>query len=867
VLATPSPGREATLNERSGPWGRIPAGFIENQGQIDEQVKFYARANGQTIWMIRGGIVLDLTRARPPSGPSHGTARAREPSAERDRFVLLQEYVGSNPTGTIAPEQPQAGVYNYLLGSDPTKWRSGLRAYGQIVYHDVWDGIDLRVHHRGRDLEQEFVVKPGGDSSRIRVAYRGVEGLRIAEDGSLLIRTAFGELRESAPTIYQEVQGKRVAVAGRFKLLSATSYAFEVGAYQRRYALVIDPTLSYATYLGGGGNEDTLGQNIAIDGAGAVYVAGSTTSFNFPANGLQTVYGGGTGLLNGGPGGDVFVAKLNAAGNALVYATFLGDSGDEAASGLAVDSAGSVYITGSTTSTNFPTTAGAFQTTRKTTSSQGFVAKLNPTGTALVYSTYLGGSSGEQGGGIAVDATGHAYITGITGSSDFPTLNSLQPFRGTGDAFITKLAPDGSGLVYSTLLGGSSNEWGKAITVDAAGNAYVAGYTNSTDFPTANAAQGSSAGGNGALASAEAFVTKLNPGGTAFVYSTYLGGSGDDQAAAIAVDAAGNAYVTGTTVSTNFPTVSAYQPAPMPGSTSNIFVTKLTAAGAIAYSTFLGGSGGGSGSGIAVDALGSAYVTGINTSSDFPIVDAFQPVQGPGFIGFVTAFTPSGTALVYSSFLGGAGRGIAVDANGNAYVAGMTTSGTSIPSSFLTFAGGQDAFVVKVASPAADVSVTKFGNPNPVLSLANLTYTITVHNAGPDAAFGVSLTDTVPVGTTFQSMTPSAGCTTPAVDGTGTVTCSLGAMAPGASVELTLVVKVTAVTGSVTNTASVTTQSQDPTPGNNSATAVTSVTAAGAISGTVCANAGPPCVAAVNPPLSGALISVRNSDSGSTVAT
>jgi len=332
-----------------------------------------------------------------------------------------------------------------------------------------------------------------------------------------------------------------------------------------------------------------------------VYVAGSTTSFNFPANGLQTVYGGGTGLLNGGPGGDVFVAKLNAAGNALVYATFLGDSGDEAASGLAVDSAGSVYITGSTTSTNFPTTAGAFQTTRKTTSSQGFVAKLNPTGTALVYSTYLGGSSGEQGGGIAVDATGHAYVTGITGSSDFPTLNSLQPFRGTGDAFITKLAPDGSGLVYSTLLGGSSNEWGKAITVDAAGNAYVAGYTNSTDFPTANAAQGSSAGGNGALASAEAFVTKLNPGGTAFVYSTYLGGSGDDQAAAIAVDAAGNAYVTGTTVSTNFPTVSAYQPAPMPGSTSNIFVTKLTAAGAIAYSTFLGGSGGGSGSGRRAD--------------------------------------------------------------------------------------------------------------------------------------------------------------------------------------------------------------------------------------------------------------------------
>jgi uncharacterized repeat protein (TIGR01451 family) len=869
VLPDPVAGSRLRAAARS----RIPAGFVENQGQVDDEVKFYVRAGRQTLWLTQNGLVFDLTRTTVSDRPPGEEGRARPPTTTHERIVFAQEYLGRNVGGSLTPEQLIPGVHNFLLGADPSKWRTGLRAYADVVYHDVWDRIDLRVSHRERAVEQEFVVKPGGDPSRIRVAYRGTEGLRIDEDGSLVVRTAFGELRESPPTIYQEIDGRRVTVTGRFKLLGTNSYAFEVDAYERRYALVIDPTLAYATYLGGGADEDPLGQNIAVDGVGNVYVAGATTSSNFPATLAGSVYSGGTGLLNGGPGGDVFVAKLNPAGSALVYAIYLGGSGDEAASGLAVDSAGSVYLSGSTTSTDFPITPGAFQTTRRTSLSQGFVVKLNSAGNGLVYSTYLGGSLGEQGGGIAVDSAGHAYVTGITGSSDFPMLNSLQPLRGVGDVFITKLTPDGSGLVYSTLLGGATlppspppppgagaTQWGKSIAVDATDQAYVAGYTTATDYPRANADQSTLGGG------LEAFVTKLKADGT-LAYSTYLGGSGDEQGLGIAVDTIGNAYVTGTTASVDFPTTAgAYQTAPKPGSTSNAFVTKLSPAGAKVYSTYLGGSAGGGGYGVAVDALGIAYVTGFNSSGDFPTLDAFQPVQGSGFNGFVTALTPSGSQLVHSSFLGGAGRGIAVDASGQVYVAGVTNFGANIPTNFMSYGGGQDAFVVKVNAPSADVSVTKFGNPNPVLSLGSLTYTITVRNAGPDTAVNIALTDTVPTGTTFQSLTPSTGCTTPSVGGTGVVICSIGDLGPGESKELDLVVQVAAASGSVTNIAAVAAATSDPTPGNNSATVVTPVSAAGSISGTVCAGAAPPCVVGVNPAIAGALINVSNTSTGFTLA-
>jgi hypothetical protein len=386
----------------------------------------------------------------------------------------------------------------------------------------------------------------------------------------------------------------------------------------------------------------------------------------------------------------------------LAYSTYLGGSGDDLGQAIAVDGNGNAYVTGSTNSTDFPTTAGAFQTTEGGIAN-AFVAKLNAAGTALVYSTYLGGNVGDEGLGIAVDGSGNAYVTGSTTSKNFPTTpGAFQTTYGSGqDAFVAKLNAAGSALVYSTYLGSSGNDQGLGIAVDGSGNAYVTGYTLSSNFPTtAGAFQTTYGSGQ------DAFVTKLNASGSALVYSTYLGGSGADQGNGIAVDGSGNAYVTGSTNSTGFPTTAgAFQTTY--GGGADAFVTKLNAAGsALVYSTYLGGSGGDAGNGIAVDGSGNAYVTGSTTAKDFPTTPgAFQTTKGGIGNAFVTKLNAAGTALAYSTYLGGnvgdRGTGIAVDGSGDAYVTGWTYSSNfpTTAGAFQTSLGGsgvQNAFVTKL---------------------------------------------------------------------------------------------------------------------------------------------------------------------------
>jgi hypothetical protein len=336
--------------------GRLPLAFVANRGQVDERVSYYARARGQTFWLTRDGIVFDLVRASGgPPDPTLNTpgvvARGDPPRpVARERLVFTQELVGARSSLEMAPLKP-AGIYNFFLGSDPSKWRTEVPAFDGVVYQEVWPGIDIALHGNGPSLEQEFVVKPGGDPSHIRVAYRGIDGLRLAADGSLLIQTAFGELRESPPRVYQEIGGRRVEVTGRFKLLSETAYAFEVGSYQRQYALVIDPTLLYSTYLGG--TDFDFLPKIAVDVSGNSYVVGSTSSVDFPVvNAFQGVFGGG-----GPTGGDVFIAKVDPTGG-LVYSTCLGGSSPERSGGIAVDTSGHAYVTGTTLSRDFPTASG-----------------------------------------------------------------------------------------------------------------------------------------------------------------------------------------------------------------------------------------------------------------------------------------------------------------------------------------------------------------------------------------------------------------------------------------------------------------------------------------------------------------------------
>jgi uncharacterized protein (TIGR03437 family) len=555
----------------------------------------------------------------------------------------------------------------------------------------------------------------------IRLLYEGAERVRVDAQGDLALG---GGMRQHKPRIYQEAAGVRREIPGGYVVKGRNQVGFQVGAYDRSRPLVIDPVLSYSTYLGG--TKWNQASGIAVDASGNVYIIGQTMSADFPTvRPIQASYAGGLvedDITQYPKTGDVFVAKLNAAGNALVYSTYLGGSSADRGQGIAVDASGNAYVTGQTRSSNFPTV-------RPISSFGGnanaFVAKLNAQGNALVYSTCLGGNGSifEFGAGIAVDAAGSAYVTGPTASSNFPvTANAFQKSRpGRGpNAFVTKLNPEGTSYLYSTYLGGPIT-LGFAIAVDASGNAYVAGATQGGFPVTASAFQSAYRGGY-----TDAFVAKLNATGSGLIYATYLGGTDDgregqiildfadfsvgdkgEQARGIAVDRLGNAYVTGSTPSRNFPISNASQAA-YGGGDSDAFLTKLNAQGsAPVNSTYLGGSGLDQAYAINLDASGNIYLTGVTASTNFPATNPIQAAQGGGRDAFLTKFDGAGSGLAYSTYWGGGqddtGLAVAVDSSGNAYVAGRTASGnlrTTAGALQTSLRGPADAFVAKIAEPA-----------------------------------------------------------------------------------------------------------------------------------------------------------------------
>ena len=451
---------------------------------------------------------------------------------------------------------------------------------------------------------------------------------------------------------------------------------------------MVDPVLSYSTYLGG--SSDDYGDWIVVDNSGNAYIAGATMSANYPThNAYQTTSGGGY--------FDAYVTKLSSSGNSLIYSTYLGGSKEDFGWSIAVDNDGCAYLTGETFSANFPI-QGGYQSVFGGGECDAYVAKLSSSGNAILYSTYLGGSIEDYSSDIAIDNSGNAYISGSTSSANFPIYNSYQASYGGGafDAFVAKFDNSGSTLLYSTYLGGSGLEWGRGITIDSDGNSYVTGYTNSANFPTQNAYQAVNGGGLN-----DAFVTKLNTTGNALEYSTYLGGTLDDSGWRIAVDS-GKAYICGKTNSANFPTRSAYQTA-YGGGATDAFVAKLGSSGNdLEYSTYLGGTGGEQGCDIQVDIGGNAYIGGFTSSANFPVHDAYQATFGGGASDvFLTKLTSSGNVLLYSTYIGGSnadeGAGIAIDSDRNAYISGWTSS-TNFPTQNayqVTKSGGKDVFVTK----------------------------------------------------------------------------------------------------------------------------------------------------------------------------
>jgi len=688
-------------------YGKLPLQFEANRGQAHKDVRFLSRGPGYDLYLTPSEAVLVLTKSSPDTKRHVRSAQARpDGRVQANPAVLRMSLVGATRKPLVSGRHELPGKANYFIGKDPAGWRTNVPTYAKVRYQNVYPSVDLIYYGSQRQLEYDFVVAPGANPKKIVLGFTGAEKLEIDTEGNLVLHAAQGDIRQHKPIIYQVIDGVRTEVEGGYVLKGAKRVGFELAAYDRSRPLVIDPVLSYSTYLGGAGFDD--GYAIAVDAAGSAYVAGSTTSANFPTT---------SGAAQAR--GMFFVTKLNPTGSALIYSTYLAGGNPFAcvAPDIAVDPDGNAYVTGCVSAPDgfgqdFPTTAGAFQTMSGG-GVDAFVTKLNPTGSALVYSSYLGGESDDSGHGIAVDAAGNAYVTGWTRSNAFPTTpDAFQTVGGDGYhssvAFVTKVNPSGSALVYSTYLDRSG--FGSGIAVDADGNAYVIG-----------------------SAAWRAFVTKLNPAGTGLVYSTQLGSSGYTEGHGIAVDADGNAYVTGLTESMDFPTTpDAFQRSwagnladccNSPGCASPLlclpdaFLTKLNPSGTgLVYSTYLGGRGDDRGNRIAVDAAGNAYVSGATHSTNFPTTgDALRSTLAGFADAFVTKLNPTGSALAYSTYLGGSdnssccgdgdsGEGIAVDASGNAYVTGSANS-TDFPTTPGAFqasygGGGTDTFITKIATNA-----------------------------------------------------------------------------------------------------------------------------------------------------------------------
>jgi uncharacterized repeat protein (TIGR01451 family) len=870
VPAQPTPATTAALSAKPTAirdFGKVPIFFTPNAGQMNGPVEFYINGKDKSVYFTPEGVTYALR------------------SGEK-RWAVKMDFVGPNPGVKPQGLDPTGAAISYFKGK-PKDWKAGLPAYSRIAYKDLWPGIDLIYTGQRDKLKYEFFIHPGADPAAIKLAWRGTERMRVDDQGRLAIITPAGGFVDETPVAYQDAGGRREEVLMSYDLHgpsgkaegaadgAVTTCGFTIGPYDKSRDLVLDPaTIVYCGYLGGSSMD--AGTGVAVDGSGNAYVTGFTRSETADLPESPGPKAAADDVPQPGDDFDVFVVKVNPVGSAIVYAAFFGGSDDDLGMGIAVDGSGNAYVTGYTYSGEgtFPVRVGPSLTASGY--SDVFVAKISAAGTALVYCGYIGGSNDDLGMGIAVDGSGNAYVTGYTYSDEgtFPvavgpdlTFNDESE---QADAFVAKVNAAGTALVYCGYIGGSYRTMGRGIAVDGSGNAYVAGCTSSdqTTFPVIVGPDLTYNGRN----DTDAFVAKVNATGTALVYCGYIGGSGDDFALDIALDASRNAYVTGYTTSdqTTFPVTVG----PVLAADHGTFIAKVNSAGtALSYCGYISDSYL-MGKGIAVDGSGNAYVTGGNVESDVSgatgegvpvfapgsasaaLTRGFMPrasggqmarllTRGPGGLGgkigasiftpglgangypFVTKINSAGTAIVYYNDIGSSdsdtGLGIAVDGTGNAYVAGYTESDpTTFPvkvGPWLFYGGNGDAFVAKFSGDAyADIVVAKTADNLAPRAGTTFHFSVTATNSGPSDATGLRIKDSLPAALAYQSSTVSQGAYDP-----GTGIWNVGSLSNGRTATLTIAVAGTS-SGSVTNTAYEWTMDQtDPYSPNDSASATVTV--------------------------------------------
>ncbi|HEV2220118.1 MAG TPA: SBBP repeat-containing protein [Casimicrobiaceae bacterium] len=734
-------------------YGRLPMLFEPLEDPTGAGLRYIARGSGYRAAISRRGAQIAF--------PAPAGQDSRTPAANALTVVEIA-FANADARASIRGLDAQSTRIHHLRSRSGDSDRTDVATYTRVAIDAVYPGIDAIFYGSAHGLEYDLIVAPGADPSRVRLRIDGITGMEVVDGGDLRLDTGRAAMMLHQPVAYQERDGAREHVESGYVLGTGNVVGIRVGPYDRSRRLVIDPVVSYATYLGGSLTE--TGVAVAVDTDGNAYVTGFTMSPDFPT---LSAWDRSLGKRNDT---DVFVAKLNPTGSGLVYATYLGGAtGIDRGIGIAVDASGSAYVTGTTSVGDFPVTAGAYQ--QATPLGGTFIAKLAPAGNALVYSTYLAGAKVAS---IAVDRTGSALVTGTASASFATTVNALQrtlPPGLTEGGFVLKLDPAGSAARYATFLPGNGANQGNAIAVDRQGNAYVAGWTTAVDFPSIDAFQPALKGQR------DGFVVKLDPAGSRIIYSTYLGGLLDDAINAIAVDAEGNAYVAGETYSSDFPSLDAFQPRKsgfrlVNSSLGNAFVAKIDATGTgLRYSSFLGGEictsycqslfglqqfPGDAAYGIAVDDAGHAYVTGLAQTYTFPLVDSAAPrkQQDNQDSAFVAKVSASGASLLFSTFVRtgyghtdskvtpippGSAAGVATGADGAAYVTGET-DGTGqfqpTPGAFQTINGGsQGAYVVRFAGPPAALALTT-SNAH-VEGPAGVTLTATI--AGPSMAGSVAV--------------------------------------------------------------------------------------------------------------------------------